>query len=164
MNTVAVSTLHNAPPGPRWTRLAWDRHQFETYLEAAKLDFDLEARAELAFKNILRDTTGPVNQAVFIGDKEDALIGSLYVIAIHDKADAFHYLNDWIEAIRGNEHWASGDDSAYDYAPDEAHLIHQIATHFNLQKTYELFYHWASEQWYKDDQEEFKGCFLAPSS
>lgn len=176
---IAISSAHNAPPfqtegenrRARWGRLEWDAYQFENYWEAAGMVLD-DLKTDQAFEHIFNQTTGHRN-VIFVGDKETARQGYLWVIAIKDQEDARRFLTGWVESIKADVQesdygivgWASGDDAHYDYAPDEAEIIHQIAEHFNLlEEVYRPFYDWAKATWYNDGGEDDDLLIAPPSS
>lgn len=126
-----VVTYHNSPdgiysgeneapiaPNLRITK-EWDEYEQEELM----VDLGITSATEITerFNRAFALRFGHVT----LFDEETGREGSVY----HISGGAIEILNHctrWIDNIRKAEYWASGDDSYFDYCPDEIALIYQM--------------------------------------
>lgn len=135
----------------------WNRYHFSCVLEAAHPDYTEEQIEELLQKVwdqwYKEDVGGPSKEGLDLYDEEVGREGSVYFLQGR-RSQILNLLKPWIEEIKCLEYWNRGDDSYYDYAPDEVSLIYQIARAIDAKDIWDDFIKWVKEVAYPNDGDE----------
>ncbi len=125
----------------------WDSYECEEYLRAAGIE-DLDKGVNRAFK------TRAEHEGFKIYDEEMARQG--HVLHIYSQVDYVReLLTKWIDHIKQDDGFASGDDCYYDYDTDQVEAVYQLARAIEARGEYEDLLKWIkTESPYADDEGE----------
>src|SRR5690606_15604870 len=84
---------------------------------------------------------------------ENFIYAGLYLIG-GSKAKIIKLLEEYFERCQNDNYWASGDDSFFDYTPDEINVIYQICCSIEAQEFWERYIMLAYDNWYSTDPDE----------